>query len=74
MNELHPPCSGAIEEKNEDGSFRVRDDNYSGQLFTGPHVQLGQYITITHVVTDPDLPWLVRHYTLDLNRPMHRVA
>ncbi len=73
MDELNPPCSGAIEEKNHDGSFRVRDANYIDQLFTGINVEMDQFITITHVVTDPDLPWLVRHYTLDLNRPMPRM-
>jgi Tfp pilus assembly protein PilP len=72
MQELQPPCTGAIEEKNSDGTFRVKDPNYAGQLFTGVLVTLDQSITITHVVIEGDKPWLVRHYVLDVNRPMHR--
>jgi len=74
MQELQPPCHGAIEEKNSDGTFRVRDPNYRDQLFTGPVVSLDQYITITHVVIEGDKPWLVRHYVMDLNPPAHRDA
>ena len=72
MQELQPPCTGAIEEKNGDGTFRVKDPNYTGQLFTGVAVTMDLNIIITHVVIEGDKPWLVRHYVLDLNRPMHR--
>ena len=74
MQELQPACHGAIEEKNLDGTFRVRDANYDGQLFAGPMVAEGQYITITHVVMEGSKPWLVRHYVLDLDEPPHRDA
>jgi len=74
MKELQPPCTGAIEEKNQDGTFRVRDPHYADQLFTGVNVELDQLITITHVKTDASLPWEVKHYTLDLNRTMGRMV
>jgi hypothetical protein len=72
MQELKPPCSGAIEEKNRDGSFRVRDAHYDGQLFTGVNVELDQSITISHADTSADQPWHVRHYVLDITRPTPR--
>lgn len=72
MQELQPPCSGAIEEKNQDGSFRVRDDHYAGQLFSGVKVELDQTITITHVDKDPNQPWAVKHYVLEVFRPTPR--
>lgn len=69
MQELQPPCAGAIEEKNHDGSFRVRDRHYAGQLFTGINVELDQWITITQVEADPSGTWHVKHYVLDISRP-----
>ncbi len=72
MRELQPPCSGEIEEKNQDGSFRVRDARYAGQLFSGVNVEMDQLITITHADTEANRPWRVRHYVLDVTRPTPR--
>lgn len=72
MPELDPPCRGAIEQRNADGTFRVRHPRYADQLFHGPLVRVGQYITITHASTAADQPWEVTHYVLELEEPPHR--
>jgi hypothetical protein len=72
MRELWPPCHGAIEERNFDGSFRVRDERYADQLFVGVNVEMDQTITITHVEAEAGQPWLVMHYVLDVTRPTPR--
>jgi len=72
MQELKPPCTGAIEEVNHDGSFRVRNADYENRLFSGVTVELDQFITITHVEHTGEPPWPVVHYKLEITRPTPR--
>ena len=72
MQELIPPCAGAVEEVNHDGSFRVRDARFEEHLFTGVSVELDQFITITHVEAMGQAPWKVAHYKLEITRPTPR--
>jgi hypothetical protein len=72
MHELKPPCAGAVEEVNHDGSFRVRDAQYEEHLFTGVNVELDQFITITHIEEAGKEPWTVTHYKLEIIRPTPR--